>query len=149
MTFRAWEQDTGRPSQSKTNILMNKPNKQITLFDNQYNIKKQVNNIQHKRNSYKQGLLEATRRTSGRDARGSEKGEVLLRGVGTLRYLFILGENSACRIARLLRAPPISLGGKAAFRTTQVSQRRSPGVAMRLFGGIDISGQAKKDRGEG
>ena len=28
----------------------------------------------------------------------SEKGEVLLRGVGTLRYLLILGENSACQV---------------------------------------------------
>ena len=27
----------------------------------------------------------------------SEKGEVLLRGVGTLRYLLILSENSACQ----------------------------------------------------
>ena len=27
----------------------------------------------------------------------SEKGEVLIRVVGTLRYLLILGENSACR----------------------------------------------------
>ena len=27
-----------------------------------------------------------------------EKGEVLLRGVGTLRYVLILGENSACRV---------------------------------------------------
>ena len=28
----------------------------------------------------------------------SEKGEVLLRGVGTLRYLLILGDISACRV---------------------------------------------------
>ena len=28
----------------------------------------------------------------------SEKGEVLLRGVGTLRLLLILGENSACQV---------------------------------------------------
>ena len=28
----------------------------------------------------------------------SEKGEVLLRGVGTLRYLLILSENSACQV---------------------------------------------------
>ena len=27
-----------------------------------------------------------------------EKGEVLLRGVGTLRYLFILSDNSACQV---------------------------------------------------
>ena len=28
----------------------------------------------------------------------SEKGEVLLRGVGTLRYVLILSENSACQV---------------------------------------------------
>ena len=28
----------------------------------------------------------------------SEKGEVLLRGVGTLRYALILSENSACQV---------------------------------------------------
>ena len=31
----------------------------------------------------------------------SEKGEVLLRGVGTLRYVLILGENSACPVPHL------------------------------------------------
>ena len=30
--------------------------------------------------------------------RTSEKGEVLLRGVGTLRYVLILGEISACQV---------------------------------------------------
>ena len=29
---------------------------------------------------------------------GSEKGEVLLRGVGTLRYVLILSDNSACQV---------------------------------------------------
>ena len=28
----------------------------------------------------------------------SEKGEVLLRGVGTLRYVLILSDNSACQV---------------------------------------------------
>ena len=28
----------------------------------------------------------------------SEKGEMLLRGVGTLRYLLILSDNSACQV---------------------------------------------------
>ena len=28
----------------------------------------------------------------------SEKGEVLLGGIGTLRYLFTLSENSACQV---------------------------------------------------
>ena len=32
------------------------------------------------------------------DEAGSEKGEVLLRGVGTLWYLLILRENSACQV---------------------------------------------------
>ena len=32
------------------------------------------------------------------DSRTFEKGEVLLRGVGTLRYLLILSENSACQV---------------------------------------------------
>ena len=33
-----------------------------------------------------------------RDGQTSEKGEVILRGVGTLRYLLILSENSACQV---------------------------------------------------
>ena len=55
------------------------------------------------------GLLRGARRlpadlaavTRSRRARIAEltleKGEVLLRGVGTLRYLLILSENSACQ----------------------------------------------------
>ena len=32
------------------------------------------------------------------EEQGNEKEEVLLRGVGTLRYMFILSENSACQV---------------------------------------------------
>ena len=42
-------------------------------------------------------------------AQGSEKGEVLLRGVGTLRYLLILGENSACQVPICVQWQPDGL----------------------------------------
>ena len=43
------------------------------------------------------GLLLRPKKCGG-DPRGSENGEVLLRGVGTLRYVLILSENSACQV---------------------------------------------------
>ena len=44
-------------------------------------------------------IIAASRgRDSGGRCTNSEKGEVLLRGVGTLRYVLILSENSACQV---------------------------------------------------
>ena len=39
----------------------------------------------------------------------SEKGEVLLRGVGALRYVWILGESSACQVPISVRRQPDGL----------------------------------------
>ena len=58
-------------------------------------------------------------------------GRLAVRGVGTLRYLLILSENSACRVpicaaaARFLGAPPISLSVAAGGRPGPPPKNRS------------------------
>ena len=51
------------------------------------------------------------------DSIGRRRGEVLLRGVGTLRYFLILSENSACQVPICALLPLLTETNTATFTT--------------------------------